>query len=269
MGTLKYVPGQSLPRHDKQLLERTIANGRLANLAQREAVAFADLQNNPADPPDVVFTYAGQARGMELVELVPPNRLEKDAIIRQLRRQIVSRLDLGTQTKDCVINVFRRDDYAQQLKPGRVDKVLATTLNEFFAQPEQPAHNIPVPDEVRPVVTGISYFKEDLSGDPRIDHENEPLIIFGAQCTLLVPEDDCPKMVAWSLGRKQLHDVDKPTWLAVWSNHLALGSLRREIDDAIDAYLAEHPVKYERVFHLHLFCEGGVTEFPVKREDGV
>ena len=36
MGTLKYVPGQSLPRHDKQLLERTIANGRLANLATKE-----------------------------------------------------------------------------------------------------------------------------------------------------------------------------------------------------------------------------------------
>ncbi len=45
-GTLKFVPGPQLPRHDKSLLERTIANAFLAHLSQREGSAITDVQSN-------------------------------------------------------------------------------------------------------------------------------------------------------------------------------------------------------------------------------
>jgi hypothetical protein len=105
--------------------------------------------------------------------------------------------------------------------------------------------------------------KEALAGDPRVESEHEPLILFTAQDTLLVPEDDCPKMIERALSRKAVHDVEVPTWLVLWSNHPAFSSLRDHLDTAIAAYLKSRTVKYERVFHLHLFPNSGATEFPL------
>ena len=105
-GTLKYVPVPQLPRHDKGLLERTIATTFLTHLSQRDGLTIADVQSNASDPPDVTFTYNGQLRGMELSELVPENRFEKDSIIRRLRRDIIAGLTLGDHTAGFVITIF-------------------------------------------------------------------------------------------------------------------------------------------------------------------
>ncbi len=260
-GTLNYVPGPQLPRHDHDLLELTIANTFLAYLSQRDASAVADVDKGP-DPPDLTFTYNGQFRGIELSELIPENRFEKDDIIRKLRRNVISRLTLGDNTRGCVVTIFLTDDYSTKLRPGRIDSILADALTRFFDRGDSDAKIMEVPDQIHDVVTRISVFREDMKGDPRLEDDREPLILFGAQSTMLIPEDDCPAMVESRLSRKGLHDLDCPTWLLLWSSHHALASLRDELDNAIGCYLRSRPMDYERVFHLHLFPNGGATEFP-------
>lgn len=262
-GTLKYVPGRQLPRHDKALLEQTIATSFLTHLAQREGSAIENVQSNPSDPPDVTFTCDGQVHGMELSELIPENRFEKDAIIRTLRRDIISRLILNDNTAGFVVTVFFLNDYSTKLRPGRIGSVLANALTEYFNRRDPDARTIQVPEQIQDVVARISVFRENMAGDPRLEDDREPLILFGAQSTMLVPEDDCPAMVESRLSRKALHDLDCPTWLLLWSNHHALSSLRDELDKSIGCYLRSHKVSYERVFHWHAFNGSGVTEFPI------
>lgn len=260
--TLKFVPGRELPRHNKSLLELTIASTLLPHLSQRDGSAIADLQSNSADPPDVTFTYNGELRGMELSEILPENRLEKDSIIRRLRRDIISRLTLSKNTSNFVVTISLTNDYAKRIRPGRIDRALGDALIRFFDKGDPQANAIDVPDDIQDIVTCITVFREDMTGDPRLRDDREPLIVFGAQSTMLVPEDDCPAMVESRLSRKGLVDLAVPTWLLLWSNHHALASLRDELDNAIGFYLRSRPMNYERVFHLHLFPQSGASEFP-------
>lgn len=264
-GTLKFVPGLQLPRHDKRLLERTIAATFLTHLSQRDGSVVADVQSHATDPPDVTFSYNGQLRGMELSEILPENRLEKDSIIRRLRRDILSQLALSDSTAGFVVTIFLADDYARRIRPGRIDQALAHALANFFAQGDSQTNVIKVPQHIQDTVTSISVFREDLRGDPRLEDDREPLLVFGAQSTMLVPEDDCPAMIESRLSRKSLLNLAIPTWLLLWSNHRSLISVRDELDNAIGTYLRSRPMRYERIFHLHLFSSGGATEFPIPR----
>jgi hypothetical protein len=202
---------------------------------------------------------------MELSEFVPANRFEKDAIIRQLRRDIISKLDLGEHTRGFVVNISLPDDYATRFRPGRIHADLDAALNEFFAGCDTNRAHYEVPARVESPIAQIRIFKEDLTGDPRLEDDREPLIVFGAQSTMLVPEEDCPTIVESRLSRKGLHNLACPTWLLLWSHHDALSSLRNELDAAIGHYLLARPMAYERVFHLHLFAGSGATEFPRPR----
>jgi hypothetical protein len=262
-GTMRFVPGTPLPRHDKRLLERSLAGFFLAHLSQREGCAFSDVFSSPSDPPDVTFIYAGQRRAMELSELVPENRFEKDAILRNLRRDVLAGLRLGEHTSGFVVTIFLTNDYSARIRPGRIHASLAEALNGFFARNDPVTQSVAVPESVRDIVTRISIFREDLAGDPRLGDPREPLIVFGAQHTILIPEDDCPTIVASRLSRKGRHDLSEPTWLVLWTTHHALDACRNQLDNAIAFYLQRHPVKYERIFHLHLFPGSGATEFPV------
>lgn len=267
---MRFVPGPQLPRHNKRLLECTIARVFLTQLCQSDRSTFSDVVTSPSDPPDVMFTYNEQPRAMELSELVPENRYEKDAIIRKLRRDIIAELKLGNNTAGFVVTIFLADAYSSKIRPGKIQASLAQALNGFFQQCDPDVQqldyprvqNIAVPDLVRDVVTGISVFRADLAGDPRLNDDREPLINFGAQTTMLVPEDDCPAIVASRLSEKELYDLGQATWLILWSNHYALASLRNELDNAIGSFLRDRPMKYERIFHLHLFPYSGATEFP-------
>lgn len=261
-GTLKFVSGTPLPRHDKRLLETTIASTFLSHLSQRDGSTIADVSSNSSDPPDVTFTYNGKPYGIELSEILPENRLEKDSIIHKLRREIISRLSLNEKTRGFVVTICLTDDYATRVRPGRIAQALADTLANFFAQGDPQANFIQVPQHIQDTVARISIFREDMTGDLRLENDQEPLIVFGAQSTMLVPEDDCPAMVESRLVRKGVHNLAMPTWLLLWSNHHSLVSLRDDLDNAIGHYLRSGRFNYDRVFHLHLFPCGGVTEFP-------
>lgn len=260
-GTLKFVQGPQLPRHDKKLLERVIAKTFLTHLSQQDGSTVSDIQSNLTDPPDVIFKFNGQLRGIELSEIIPENRFEKDSIIRKLRRDIISLLTISEKTSGFVFNIFLVDDYSAKIRPGHIDRALANALTSFFNRGDSDAKIIEVPKEIKDVVSRISVFRADITGDPRLEDDHEPLIVFGAQNTMLVPEDDCPSMIESRLSRKGFHDLDFPTWLLLWSNHYALASLRDKLDNAISCYLRSHTMNYERIFHLHLFPYSGATEF--------
>lgn len=261
-GTLKYVPGVVLPRSDIPLLERTVANAFLSHLSQHDGSCVADLRSNDDDPPDVTFTYNGLLRGLELSEVVPEHSLEKNAIIGQLRRNILARITVGERTAGFVVSIHFFNDYTSKFRPGRIEANLAAGIDAFFELGDRTATEIQVPYCLREAVARISVYRADLAGDPRLADDREPLIVFGAQNTLLVVEDDCPAIVARALSEKQFHDPGIPTWLLLWSNHYSLMSLRDGLDNAVGRYLQSHPMKYERVFHLHLFAGSGATEFP-------
>jgi len=261
-GTLMYDPGVELPRNNKRLLEQMVASTFLEHLSQRDSSKVTDIQSNPTDPPDVMFTYNGELRGIELSEFLPDNRLQKDSILLRLRRAVISRLILGDNTRGFVVTIFLADGYASHIRPGRIDSALADALANFFDRGNPNGNIIEVPKQIQNIVTRISVFREDLTGDPRLQDNREPLVVFDAQDTLLVPEEDCPAMVKTRLVRKGLQDFAIPTWLLLWSNHHALSSLRDHMDNAVGSYLRSHPMNYERVFHLHLFPHGGATEFP-------
>lgn len=70
-GTLKFVPGPQLPRHDKGLLERTIATTFLTHLSKRDGSAVVDVLSNSKDPPDVTFTYNGHCAAWNYARFFP------------------------------------------------------------------------------------------------------------------------------------------------------------------------------------------------------
>jgi len=105
-GTMTFVPGSPLPRDDKQGLEGIIAKAFLTHLSRREGSTFSDLAHPKSDPPDVMFNYNGEPRRMELTEIAPEKRYEKDDIIRKLRRAIIGHLTLGERTAGFVVNIF-------------------------------------------------------------------------------------------------------------------------------------------------------------------
>lgn len=269
VGNAEFVPGVVLPRHDKRLLERTVAMAFLEHYCLQKNTLFSDLDSTVSDPPDVTFRLDGELRGMELAELVPERRFEKDAILQRLRRDILSELDLGSRTANVVVNVFFADDYSAKLRPGRIQKAISRALREYFESAEVgeqvelglQSKSLSVPSEVASIVSRILVTRSDLARDPRVNDPREPLILFGAQSTRLVPEEDFPAMVESLLSRKRSHDLALPTWLLFWSFHPALFSFRDGIDAAIATNLQKHSCPHERVFHLHLFSGSGATEF--------
>jgi hypothetical protein len=262
VGTLEYLPGLQLPRHDKQLLERTVASAFLASLARADGSIVADLQSARPDPPDVIFTHNEKPRSMELCELVPENRFEKDAIIRKLRREILAALKIGEHTAGYAITIFLTDDGATQIRPGRIAPALARALTDYFERGAPEDGWIQVPEKATGTVRSINATREDLRGDPRLEDDRQPLIMFGAQDTYFTPERDFPLLVESRLSTKGLHDLPSPTWLLLWSQHHAFAPYRKELNDAIGHYLERLPMKYERIFHLHLCHASSSTEFP-------
>ena len=96
---------------------------------------------------------------MELSEILPENRLEKDSIIRRLRRDIISHLTLSEDTQGFVVTISLTDDYVTRLRPGRIDRVLADALADFFDHGDPRANIIEVPLKIQNIVTRISVFQ--------------------------------------------------------------------------------------------------------------
>ena len=75
------LPCSSLSRDDKARLEVALSRVLLNSLAKKTEAPFGEPESTcPDDPPDVTVNVAGVQTGIELTELLPPNRLENDAI---------------------------------------------------------------------------------------------------------------------------------------------------------------------------------------------
>lgn len=263
----EYIRGNQLDRNDKCQLELKLANECLQVLDPKESPAYTNIESNPNDPPDVTFSNDGIPHGMELCEILPPNRLESDAIIRGLKRNLVSRLRLSQRTKDQVINIGLADCYADKIRPGAIEDALAKSLNHFFEYGDDAVRSLEVPASISTKVTRITLSRTDLTNDLRINDPCEPLIIFDAQATQIYPDEDCPRMVETLLARKRRHYLNMPTWLLLWSDHSAIYPVLKELNDAIKGYIDAHELSYERIFHLHRLHETDLKEFNSRDED--
>lgn len=229
-GGAKLLPGLPLPRHDKRAIERTLADTLLRSLAKDGEAAIAVIRSNPDDPPDVLFEINQQTVGLEIAELLPENRLERDAIIAKLKRRIVQKLALGPHTRDWVVTVMLADDYAAKIRLRCEDELVAA-LNEFFSSYTgvRAAKELPIPSRVEHAIRRIHAVPWDLTGDPRVESRDHPLVIFSAQHTNVVPDRDFPAMLEAVVGRKARHDLAIRTWLLLWSNHYGFAPLNDEL----------------------------------------
>lgn len=255
VGTMQYVGGRQLPRDTRSepLVERHLANLLVSAIGHGEGVAIGEVRTNRPDPPDVVVDYGGQSIGVEVTELLPSYRLEKDAIIRQLRRDTLAQLPIGPNTRDLVINVNCRDDYAKEFRPGRwVGPMLGKSLAAFLDGEVHGRGTIALSPKLAIAVSSVSYFRdENVPANPLILRKDEPLILFGAQCTPINPTADFPVMVAERLDRKCGHKVDRTTWLLLWSEHYSMEQFQLDIVTALRAYFAVRQSPYQRTFYFH------------------
>ena len=232
-------------------------------MAGAESLTITNVRNADVDPPDVCFVSDGEEHGLELTELLPENRLERDAIIRQLTTKVLSSLSFGSATRDWVISITLVDDYASKLRVSPADELVRVLVN-FFSdlQPEQRAPTtVPVPPALRRQVRRIDAQRWDLTADPRIGNRDEPLMIFTAQHTNIVPDQDFPAMLRATVGPKALHDIALPTWLLIWSHHYALAALQKDLVPFIEEFVQSMLNTYLRIFYLDLYRAKDLLEF--------
>lgn len=268
-GTMQFVPPQNpMPRRDNAELEMRVAGELISVIRSASSHLLENLRPNHDDPPDVLVDVDGGTIGIELTEILPPNRLERDHVLASFRNSVIQQLNVGEQTRNRVVRIFMVDCYAEKLRPRRFTKPLARLLNEFFATDSARQEcSIPVTDELAGLISRIIIQEEDLTGDPRITQPDHPLIIFDAQDTLIVPEDDVPRMLEAALRDKFAHDVDETQWLLVWSNHPVIASVRQEITQGIGQCVALCAPRYGRIFYLDLAPPGHVWHWAIAPEE--
>lgn len=248
VGTMRHVAGSQLPRDDKPQLEQRLANVLLTAIGRIEGVDFIESRINRPDPPDVTSVYGGKTIGIEISELMPSYRLEKDAIIRQLRSDALAQLEIGLHTRDLVFNVSCHDDYAKQFRPGRwVGPLLGQTLSGQVGD----RGAVALPPKLQTVVSSVTCFRDANVANNTLVKENEPLILFGAQNTSIDPVADFPSMVAERLDRKCQYRFDRPTWLLLWSWHFSMSGFGPQVGDSLQSYFAQRLSPYHRVFYFH------------------
>jgi hypothetical protein len=262
VGTMKLVPSSfRLPRGDKRLLECAVSEILLKTLQHAGNIRFDGLRSNPNDPPDALFNNGEVCTGIELTELTPPRRYEKDAILLSLRRQILEQLDIGECTRNRWVHISFSDDYAEKLRPGRCGQAIGKALSEYLKGPfTTPV--VTIPPQVSDVICSVIVREADLEDDPRLQHPDAPLIVFGPQSTMLVPDDDIPALLEIHVGPKLLHDVSMPTWLLVWSRHPAIGTVREFLLPRLAQFVCERQHAYERAFYLDLSGGKPLIELP-------
>ena len=260
------IPTQELPREDKSQLELVVANKMIAVLKQHDPGSFEEIRSNQEDPPDIVAQYNGISMGIELTELLPSNRLEKDSILQRLRRSILSQLLLGSHSRNQVVQIFFVDNYPEKIRAKQCATALSELLNDFFQKNRNSQANhseLVVPAKLWNIISHVSIKPADLSSHPLIRSENEPLIIFGSQNTLIRPDCDIPKWLKTAINPKLLLDFSMLTWLLVWSHHAALTPVRNEIIQQMRAYLADKRSNYIRVYYFDLFPPRVLVQIPL------
>ncbi len=260
-GSARLRLGRDLPRHSKPELERYLVNSFLPILAAHEGFTVSGIRSNESDPPDVLFEKDTATHGIELSEVLPVNRLEKNAILNETRRSIVQALTVGETTRNQAVTITLKSNYAPRIQLRGYESTLAAVLERHFTESRHTTSvRLRLPAELEESVHSIFVAPQDLAGDPRIARENEPLLVFSAQHTLVAPDEDFPTIIDNLLGRKCLHRLATPSWLVLWSSHYAFASLKQDIIQRIDAFVQTHEFTYERLFYFHMFPGDGLTE---------
>jgi hypothetical protein len=76
----------------------------------------------------------------------------------------------------------------------------------------------------------------------------KPLIVFDAEATYVVPEEDFPQILSATVGKKLLHDLAQETWLLVWTDNQAMSGARKELYTHTQKLLTGCNCKYSRAF---------------------
>ena len=98
----------------------------------------------------------------------------------------------------------------------------------------------------------ILLYKADLSCEPQIEDENEPLIVFSGYNTIINPDKDIPGIIENTLKEKFLISKGTPSWLLLWSEHSSLASLDNEVIRAIDQFCKKNLPPYRKIVYRSL-----------------
>jgi hypothetical protein len=258
---VNFVQRPLLPRDDKQKLEMSVAGTLLSSLPANEQVCIRNLRPNPADPPDVLFDLNGTTIGIELVELVPRNRLGKDAVLDDIRDRILDLLVLGEPTKNRVIFLHLVDTYSEQLQIKDCAQAVAALINAELKSQRNRCIVPTLSPELRRWFHSICIETYDLNGHPQISREFQPLIVFSAEATFVIPDEDFPKILEHTVRRKLLHDLANDTWLLIWTDNQAMSGACEELFAHITRFLGSRTCNYKRVFLATFGFMNEVKEF--------
>lgn len=268
VGNARMVPARRLERGDKKAIELSIAKCVLDGISEHEGTTYANLRSNESDPPDVLCTYGDQTLGVELSELMTPLRRERDHIISELKTDILAHIRVGPRTRNRVIRVSLDDDYAKALRPGRIGAAIGELVEAHLdsldfadrADGWPAVHRLRLPQSIASVVKSVSIEKGDLQSRSDLPSAEAPLIAFGAQHTLVVPERDVPLIVREALDKKR-HSLALTTWLLLWSEDATLGSLFDAVCDELQRQASSPRMQYDRIHFLHLGFKPLLREF--------
>lgn len=237
-----------LPRNDKQKLELSVAEKLLSLLQATEELGVKNLRPNLTDPPDVHVELDGTTVGIELVELVPRNRRGKDAFLDDIRDRILDCLELGEHTKNRVIFLDLVDSYSEQLQIKGCAQAVSTLLNTELKNQSNRSLVPTLSSELRQWFRSVWIETYDLCGHPQVSSELHPLIVFSAEATFLIPDEDFPAILEQTVRRKLQYDVVNNTWLLIWTDNQAMSGTREELCTHIGRILNSQKCKYKRVF---------------------
>lgn len=237
---------QLFSRKDKRDLELKIGSEFLSIIAKNPKVQISNIRPNDYDPPDILFSINGVEHGMELSELIIDNRVEKDILIQSAKNKILSNLVFDDKTRNLIVSITLENDYAKKINPQKVSTLILGYLNDLLSREE---NEISKMDFLPGTKILVQTYRGDLTGDPRIESVNQPLIVFSAQNVSFVPDDDIPIMVNDRLSEKCTQSVISPCLLFLWSNHFSLRLYDKEILVSISEYCKNNPNPYELIIY--------------------
>jgi hypothetical protein len=90
-GSAKLIQGSRLDRTNRGSMEVAIATPIIKS--HPISMDVRNIRANPDDPPDVIFNVEETERGVELTELLPPQRLANDAAIKSIKSRLLDRIE--------------------------------------------------------------------------------------------------------------------------------------------------------------------------------
>ena len=260
-GSARFRSTGSLSRRDKMALELWLATNLLSAIAQNESLFIEGITSNPNDPPDIYFDLLGQRHGVELTELLPERRLERDAAVQRAKEDIISQLPVGELTRDWVISISLQSEFKARLRLDFANQLAGEITGTLRGLgPRREPTIVPLPIELRSVLHSVHLHPTDLTDDPRLSARDSPLVVFSAQHTFIVPDRDFPRMIERCMKRKAFVSLAVPTWLLMWSSHYALPPGHGELVHYMDLFVQQNELPYERIFYLDIHQPPKLTE---------